>query len=231
MLKVFSNQMRRVHKQVSKVMAKEEKAPADGLFHVGEFYFKNKRFAHAKHVFNRYLTIYPTGKNAAEAARNLDIAESSLGHFGDGKGMGGAKSAAHAHNTPGGNTAKTYSDAISLVSHGKYQEAMMMLKTIVDSGVDADLTAKSAFEIGRCMFLLEKNEECVRYYTTMLTKFPKHSSLQETMYIIGQCNERLGKQDQAVAFYKKILSIGGSDDDSTIIKAKRALSLIDAKGA
>ena len=232
MLKVFSNQMRRVHKQVSKVMAKEEKAPADGLFHVGEFYFKNKRFAHAIHVFSRYLEIYPTGRNAAEAARNLEIAETSLGRFDDGKGSGGARIAAHsaAHNASGGNE-KNYSDALNLVSHGKYQEAMMMFKKIVDSGTDADLTAKSAFEIGRCMFLIEKYEECIRYYTSMLTKYPKHSDLKETMYIIGQCDERLGKQDQAIAFYKKILSLGGSGDDSTIIKTKRALSLIDAKGA
>ena len=62
MLTVFSNQMRRVHKQVSKVMAKEEQPPADGLFNVGEFYLKNKRFSHAKHVFSRYLTFYPSGK-------------------------------------------------------------------------------------------------------------------------------------------------------------------------
>ncbi|WP_461248865.1 Crp/Fnr family transcriptional regulator, partial [Treponema sp. R6D11] len=50
MLKVFSNQMRRVHKQVSKVMSKEEQQPADGLFNVGEFYLKNKQFSHAKYV-------------------------------------------------------------------------------------------------------------------------------------------------------------------------------------
>ncbi|MDR3020066.1 MAG: Crp/Fnr family transcriptional regulator, partial [Treponema sp.] len=64
MLKVFSNQMRRVHKQVSKVMAKEEQPPADGLYSIGEFYLKNKRFSHAKHVFSRYLTFYPSGKHA-----------------------------------------------------------------------------------------------------------------------------------------------------------------------
>src|SRR5215471_3738945 len=41
MLKVFSNQMRRVHRQVSKLMSKEEVEPADGLFNVGEYYLKN----------------------------------------------------------------------------------------------------------------------------------------------------------------------------------------------
>jgi len=73
MLKVFSNQMRRVHKQVSKVMAKEEQPPADGLFNIGEFYLKNKRFTHAKHVFSRYLTFYPSGKTQFRLQKTLRL--------------------------------------------------------------------------------------------------------------------------------------------------------------
>jgi len=228
MLKVFSNQMRRVHKQVSKVMAKEEQQPADGLFHIGEFYLKNKRYTQAKHVFSRYLTFYPSGKDAIQASKNLDIAENSIARFGDGKGPGTSSGSMVASNT--GASSKAYSDAVSLISQGKYQEAIMAFKSIVDSNSDTEIAAKSTFEIGRCMYLLEKFEDCIKFYTTMLTKHPKHPDFKETMYIIGQCNERLGRQDQAAAFYKKILSIGGSDDDSTIIKAKRALSLL-AQGA
>ena len=88
MLKVFSNQMRRVHKQVSKVMAKEEAPPADGLFSIGEYYLKNKRFSHAKHVFSRYLTFYPSGRSALQATKNLEIAENSLSKYGNVKGPG-----------------------------------------------------------------------------------------------------------------------------------------------
>jgi len=227
MLKVFSNQMRRVHKQVSKVMAKEEQQPADGLFHVGEFYLKNKRFSQAKHVFSRYLTFYPSGKDAIQASKNLEIAENSIARFGDGKGPGGSSGSS---SQISGASSKAYSDAVSLISQGKYQEAIMAFKSIVDSNPDSEIAAKSTFEIGRCMFLLGKLEECIKFYTTMLTKHPKHPDLKESMYIIGQCNEKSGRQDQAAAFYKKILSIGGSDDDSTIIKAKRALSLL-AQGA
>jgi len=229
MLKVFSNQMRRVHKQVSKVMAKEEKQPEDGLFHIGEFYLKNKRYAQAKHVFSRYLTFYPSGKDAGQASKNLEIAENSIARFGDGKGSGVTSGSSHAPQKTG-TSSKAYSDAVSLISQGKYQDAIMAFKSIIDSDPDSELTAKSTFEIGRCMFLLDKFEECIRFYTNMLTKYSKHPDLKETMYIIGQCNERMGRQDQAAAFYKKILSIGGSDDDSAIIKAKRALSLL-AQGA
>ncbi|MCL2264916.1 MAG: cyclic nucleotide-binding domain-containing protein [Treponema sp.] len=240
MLKVFSNQMRRVHKQVSKVMAKEESPPDNGLFSVGEFYLKNKRFSHAKHVFSRYLTFYPSGKFAIQASKNLEIAEDSLSRYGDGKGPGVAVSPASkpaeasspaaapakASQRDTDRITKTYYDAVSLVSQGKYQEAFMSFKMIVDADIDPEWTAKASFEIGRCMYLLNKYEDSIKYFTNMLTKFPKHSELQETMFIMGQCNEKIGRKDQAVAFYKKIVSMGGND--ASVEKANRALSALGA---
>jgi len=236
MLKVFSNQMRRVHKQVSKVMAKEEQPPADGLYNVGEFYLKNKRFTHAKHVFSRYLTFYPSGKNAIQAAKNMEIAENALSRYGDGKGPGvsvsnAAPAAAAPPSAPVSQKSsekdkKAYYDAMGLVSQGKYQEAFMSFKLIVDSNSNPELAAKSAFEIGHCMFLMNKYEESLKYYTGMLTKFPKHPELLETMFIMGQCNEKIGRKDQAIAFFKKIISMGG--DDSTIEKTRQALSALGA---
>jgi len=228
MLKVFSNQMRRVHKQVSKVMAKAEQEPADGLYNIGEFYLKNRRFSQAKHVFSRYLTFYPSGRNAVQASKNLEIAENSLARFGDGKGQGTSQSG----GTVSSEVSKSFSDAVSLVSQGKYQEAFAAFKAIVDANVDQEWTAKSTFEIGRCMYLLDKHEECIKFYTNMLTQHPKHPDLKETMYIIGQCNEKLGRKDQAAAFYKKIISLGG-EGDGAVIKAKRAISLLEssAQGA
>jgi len=229
MLKVFSNQMRRVHKQVSKVMAKEESPPADGLFNVGEFYLKNKRYSHAKHVFSRYLTFYPSGKNAAQAAKNLETAEDAFSRYGDGKGPGVAVSKsvpASLGKQDSEKTAKSYYDAVSLVSQGRYQEAFMSFKLIVDSNVDPEWTAKASFEIGRCMFLMNKYEDSLVYFTNMLTKFPKHPELVETMYIIGQCNEKIGRKDQAIAFYKKIVSM--NPDDVILEKVKRALNALGA---
>jgi len=78
MLKVFSNQMRRVHAQVSSLLEVKDVAPDVGLFTIGEKYLKNKRYAHAQYIFSRYLVHYPSGKNADQAAKNLRLAESAL---------------------------------------------------------------------------------------------------------------------------------------------------------
>jgi len=235
MLKVFSNQMRRVHKQVSKVLAKEEESPADGLFNVGEFYLRNKRFSQAKHIFSRYLTFYPSGKNAIQASKNLEIAENALARYGDGKGPGvsvgssempAAPRAASSASSP--KMSNAFYDAISLVSQGKYQEAYMSFKKIVDANEDPEMTAKSSFEIGRCMFLLNKYEDSLKYFTNMLTKYPKHPDITDAMFIMGQCNEKLGRKDQAAAFYKKVISMSANSDDGTVAKVKRALSALGA---
>ena len=88
MLKVFSNQMRRIHTQVSKLTASTEAKPEDGLFAIGEKYLKLKRYSHAKYVFSRYLVHYPSGKDAAQATKNLQIVEVALA-VGDNKNNAG----------------------------------------------------------------------------------------------------------------------------------------------
>jgi TolA-binding protein len=234
MLKVFSNQLRRVHKQVSKLMAKEEVPPADGLFNIGEYYIKNKHFSHAKHVFSRYLTFYPSGRQVHLASKNLEIVENALSRYGDGKGPGvsatshTAPAPAAAPAADAGNPSKSYNDALRLVSQGKYQEAFMSFKLIADSGANPIIAAKSSFEIGRCMFLLNKFEDSLRYLTNMLTQYPKHPSLANAMFVMGQCNEKLGRKDQAVAFYKKILSMSSGEDDDMTAKVKQALNALGA---
>ena len=78
MLKVFSNQLRRVHAQVASLTKSESVEPDEGLFAIGEKYLKNKRYAHAQYVFSRYLLHYPESVNAKQAEKNLQLAEAAL---------------------------------------------------------------------------------------------------------------------------------------------------------
>jgi TolA-binding protein len=124
-------------------------------------------------------------------------------------------------------TAKSYYDAVSFISQEKYQQAYLLFKRIVDANEEPEYAAKSSYEIGRCLFLLNKFDDCIRYYTIMLTKYPKHPDLRDAIFFIGQSYERKGQKDQAGAFYKKILSMSADDDDGTTIKAKRALRALE----
>ncbi|MCL2382502.1 MAG: cyclic nucleotide-binding domain-containing protein [Treponema sp.] len=233
MLKVLSNQLRKVHKQVSSLMEKKDQQNPDaGLFGVGEHYLKNKSYAQAKYVFSRYLTFYPSGRNAAQAAGHLQQAEMALAK------SGGSAGAADSGGVSGGagapspravtDTSKAYYDAVSMVSQQKYQQAYLSFKKIADANEDAEYAAKSNFEIGRCLFLLNKFDDCIKYYTMMITKYPKHPDLEDALFYMGQSYERNNRKDQAMIFYKKILSMPGSEEDGTKIKARRALKALEA---
>ena len=239
MLKVFSNQMRRIHVQVSSLMAKEEQQrnPEAGLFNVGQYYFKNKRYSQAKYVFSRYLTYYPTGKNAQQASANLDAADSALAKPGAAPPVSAPAPTPVPAPAPApesvppeqSDTAKAYFDAVSFVSQQKYQQAYLGFKSIVDAGADPEYTAKSAFEIGRCFFLLNKYDDCLKYYIMMITKYPKHPDLADALFYMGQSHEKNNNKEQAATFYKKILSMTGDPEDGIHIKAKHALKELEAQ--
>jgi CRP-like cAMP-binding protein len=78
MLKVFSNQMRRVHAQVSSLLETGNVKPDKGLFSLGVKYLKNRQYSNAKYVFSSYLVHYPTGSDAEQAVKNLKLAEANL---------------------------------------------------------------------------------------------------------------------------------------------------------
>ena len=61
MLKVFSNQLRRIHQQVQNLITtnQEKEDPEDGLFKIGQYYYNAKRYAQAIYAFRRYITYYP----------------------------------------------------------------------------------------------------------------------------------------------------------------------------
>jgi CRP-like cAMP-binding protein len=243
MLKVFSNQLRKIHKQVSNLMEEKEQNPEAGLFSAGEYYLKAKSYGKAKYIFSRYLTFYPSGRNAVQAANNLQQAEMALVKAGAmGAGQASPVSpvspvspetpvSAEPRVDPGSNlndAAKAYYDAVSLISQQKYQQAYLSFKKIADANEDPEYVAKSTFEIGRCLFLLNKFDDCIRYYTMMITKYPRHPDLADALFYMGQSYEKNNRKDQAATFYKKILTMPGDEDDGAHVKARKALKALEA---
>jgi len=87
MLKVSSKQLRDVHRQVQNLIGSEEQVkPEQGLFKIGEYYLKNKRYYQALYAFKRYLTYYPSGRYSAEVTQRMNQAEDYLSKYGQGKG-------------------------------------------------------------------------------------------------------------------------------------------------
>jgi CRP-like cAMP-binding protein len=213
MLTVFSTQLRRVHRQLATLLKTGEQNPEAGLFSVGEYYLRQKHYEYAKYVFSRYLTYYPSGKNSAAVTANLEQVERLLA---------GNKSD-QSSPLKGDEPAAAYYRALNLMTLEKYQQAYLVFKQIEEQYGQSEWAAKSAFEIGRCLYTLKKYAECIQYYTGMLNRYPRHPDLRETVHFLGLSNERLGNKEHAKALYKKILSMPAPAEDGLVIKARRAL--------
>jgi TolA-binding protein len=222
MLKVFSNQLRRTHKQVQNLLNADTQGenPETGLFRIGEYYLKNKKFPQALYVFRRYLTYYPSGKHAQEVPNYIAMAE------GKAQNMPSRPAAANTGSESSSGTmsdvAKDYYNAVSLFSQQKYSEALVEFRKILNDGSDEEYVAKSMFEMGRCYFSINDFDQCIKQFTTLIQKYPKHPDLMDGLLYVGNCYEKKDESERAVSFYNKILKMA-SADSSAHRKAKKAL--------
>lgn len=248
MLRVFSNMLRRIHKQVQHLVSSEEQMkPEEGLYRIGEHYLKSRRFSQALYAYKRYLTYYPSGKYAAEATRKIQMAEDHVQKYGDGPGPAEAP-AARVQEAPGGReaarggeaapaarasaeggqagelseVARQYYNAVSLLSQDKHQEALVQFRKIVGEGQDPEYTAKAHFEMGRSLYFLKQYDGAIQCFTAMIQKYKGHPDLNEALFYVGKCHEEKGDAEKAKAFYNKILTLVGADDVLSR-KVKKAL--------
>ncbi|MDR2786404.1 MAG: cyclic nucleotide-binding domain-containing protein [Treponema sp.] len=228
MLKVFSTQMRRVHKQLSSVTESGTENPESGLFKLGEYYIKNRRFSEARYVCSRYLTYYPAGKFVNKVSQYLEAAELYLKKYGKALPAPNTGTVAAAQAAKSDNAARAYYDAVNIFSREMYQEAFAALQKIVTAGSNPEYVSKSVFDMGRCIFFMGKYEECIRYYTQMLIKYPKHPDMADVLFFMGQCHDKLEHKDQAVSFYKKVIALAGDDNSGSRAKAQKALAALGA---
>ncbi len=259
MLKVFSNQLRRIHKQVRDLISNDEQVENHeaGLFNIGEYYLKSKRFSQALHAFRRYLTYYPSGAFAQQALLNTEAAERYAKASGtssaspraaapagamakegaasaaSSRGGGGGAAVATAPRPSGGSgelsdVAQRYYNGVSLFSQQKYAEALSEFKDIISSGQDEEYVAKSIFEVGRCLYSLQDYDKCIAHFTTMIQRYPRHPDIIEALYYVGSCYEDKNDPDKAKGFYKKILAM--SPEDAPVNrKARKAIRGLEGR--
>jgi TolA-binding protein len=257
MLKVSSKQLRDVHRQVQNLIGSEEQVkPEQGLFKIGEYYLKNKRYSQALYAFKRYLTYYPSGRYSSEVTQKLQQAEEFLTKYGQGKGPalpeaesppGGAAGPARTAPAPKEGPEKTqpasaqeergemsamakqYYNAVSLMSQQKYQEALTQFKKIASADQDPEYTAKAQYEMSRCLYYLSQYDGCIQSFSALFQRYPKHPEQREALFFVGKCYEAKKDTAKAAAFYKKILSLV-SAEDALSRKVKKALRDLSEAG-
>ncbi len=253
MLKVFSTQLRRIHHQVQNLLESDAAvSPEAGLYRIGEYYFRAKKYPQALHAYKRYLTYYPSGQYSGDVTGKIEQAESYLSRYGQAgppaadepppvprgpatapRAAGGAAGPGPSAPPAGGtnelsDVAKQYYNAVSLVSQEKFQEAWREFKKIGETG-DAEYASKAEFEMARCLYHLQQYDGCIRSFTQIVQKAPKHPDMREALYYVGRSYEAKGDKARAGGLYKKILSLG--EDDPVARKSRKALRAMEGAEA
>ena len=79
MLKVFSNQLRRLGKIIQSRMDDSTIVPdGSGIFNIGEYYLANKKFPQAVYSYKKYLQHYSSGEFAEICRERIGLAEKGV---------------------------------------------------------------------------------------------------------------------------------------------------------
>ena len=115
-----------------------------------------------------------------------------------------------------------YYNAVSLFSQEKFKEALSEFQKIIEQGSDGEYEAKARYEIGRCHFNLQKYDLCIKHFTSLIQKYPKHPDIVDALYYVGRSYEGMGNTEKAAGFLKKVISMAKAETP-IMRKAKKAL--------
>lgn len=247
MLKVFSNQLRRINKKVRDIVENQGKGEEtitriEGLFNIGEFYFKNKKFKQAIYAYKKYVqeanedsAFYNTAISQIEECKN------AIGDTEEDDVLTKAKTAVSSKKQDSEFAIPSLTDgdesfgissldgkeskidlAISLYDSGNYQEALKNFLELVKDN-DNLVSEKATFFLGKCYFQIKQFDNAARVLLQSIQKNPKASYIKEAIMFIAKSFEAKGDKSKALAYYQKVLSLPPQNDNiSEEAKSKAA---------
>lgn len=226
MLRSFSNQLRRVGKQVqSFVTDKMSSDPAADFFKIGNYYLKNRKYRQAISVYSRFIKYYPEGKLAEHAEKRRALAEESLKAYGEGGGPTpmledvnegslsvNNESIRSSTNTDMNPDEVRYYNGISLINKGLYKDAFSEFKEVLTSE-SRDLAISAKFELGKCLYHLNNRDKCLEILINLSEQEPGFSKIVELFYYIGLCHKSNGSNEKAKEYFTRVLAMAKEGED------------------
>lgn len=221
MLKVFSNQLRRINKRVRELVendiSEEGQDPLEGLYGIGEFYFKNKKYRNALYAYKRYVqyadedsAFYNTAKEKIEECKEeLDITDDS--------DIAPPVTAAPVSDSK--TQTKTvindpaYNKAVELYDSNDYVNSLKAFNALIKSD-NNDVAENSIFYMGKCYYNINKYENASTVLLSAIKKYPKSSNVKEAILFLAKSCEANGDKTKAKAYYQKVISMPPMDNFS-----------------
>ena len=226
MLKVFSRQLRNIHRQLESLMdSKQQTNNEDGLFTVATAFYKSQHYQAAAQVAARYRALYPAGKHLAAIgpiiANSAQMAGRSFGEARQPGSMGDTSSGQPTASAPIPATGPiqstqandatadlTFQLAEDLVKQEKWADAYKQYHTIIEMKQGTKLEA-AYLGAAHCLYKQSEFVRCIQLGTGFITQFPKSLKLAEILMFLGMCYQGMDRPDKALPFYDKALTMAG----------------------
>ncbi len=201
MLRVFSNQLRRIHHQVQSSLSTEDTEinPEAGLISVGEYYKDEGLYSQAVFAFQRYLKHWPTGSYAPQAKLKADEAKALLEQS---LNNPNSQKIVPKNVSPTGYSALSFHSIDSQYKLKQYKIALKGFLTLLENKTAAENEAYVELRIGCCLYFLEKYNDAIKQLSTTLYKYPNHTHTGEAICYIGFSYEALAQKEKALEFYQ-----------------------------
>lgn len=196
MLKVYSNQLRRIHRQVQNLLSTGENDDSEeGLFSIGNYYHNNQRYTQSVAAFNRYLIHYPRGRFSSDAKDKILY----------GQGMFSKSDPENDGTMYSPVKVVAFSEAMGLYESGEFRKALKLFSQIQESLSEDSLEAELRLAI--CLFRLGRSSDATVRLTDFIKKHGKSKFVPEALFYIGECYKSNRESAKAISFYKKALSM------------------------
>ncbi len=237
MLKVFSSQLRQVHRQVREILGQgEAKNPAFELMNVAEVFYKNGNYEHAAYAFNQYLSHYPDGQYVDRAKQLLDLASRKTPFpltvpelvykpepgAQNGKLQEMLKTMAvqkenNVSSVDPNSIQALYDKASTFMNAGKYGDASDIFKSVSErtdsvTQEEEQFVENSLFYMGKSSFKSGDNSSAISIFSGYIKKYPKGQLLKETVYHLALATEASGEKEKAIQLYQKVAILPPLDD-------------------
>ena len=216
MLKVFSRQLRNIHRQLESLMdSKQQTNNEDGLFTVATAFYKSQHYQAAAQVAARYRALYPAGKHLGAIGPIIANSTQMAGRsFGEARQAGnvnvptGGGAPVQPEQLSDSSAELTFQLAEDLAKQEKWGDAYKQYHSIIELKQGPNVEA-AYLGASRCLYKQAEYVRCIQLGTGFITQFPKSLKLAEILMLLGLCYQGMDRPDKALPFYDKALTMAG----------------------
>ncbi len=206
-LVVFSNQLRRIHKDIKELNDLKEHThkgnePEDDLFELGKYFMNQRKVEHGDYCIKKYKEIYPNGKYMDQLENGYSSSRSSS--RGNDITSGIESIDFDDEENEEEDTALYLQEGENYMAEQNFAKASECFVKVIESK-NGYHKEDALFYNGACLYKLKNYKGCIKNYSTFMSKHKTHAKINEVMFYVGSSYKKIGDLEQAGLFLKQVM--------------------------